>query len=171
MNINAYTRLQESQTYTDWKKDNPDFKLAHCFFMKDQKAQKDWHFGFINEKTEELINFIVGNEITFESHTELAKQPDQHVLPLDIDAVSVTLEEAEKKLLEVVDDENQGGVTTTIFLLQNIPMIGTVWNVTAVTLTWKTLNVKIDAQTGDIKLKGTKSLFDVKKSDDIEHQE
>ncbi len=168
MNIDAYKTLTQSPKFTEWITQNPQYKLAHCFFLKDSKAKNDWHFGFIDEKSQELVNFIVHNtKIIQENHTELAKEPNQQVLPLDIKKVTITKEEAEDILLKVVEEQKQGGITTTIFLLQHIPMIGTVWNLTAVTLAWKTLNVKIDAQTGEVKLTSTKSLFDVKKSDKV----
>ena len=165
MKIPEYTKLIESKTFTDWKASHPDFKLAHCFFLKDDKAQRDWHFGFIQEKTQVLVNFIVGTDtITMESHTELAKKEDQTVLPLEIEKVTLTKEDTNPIIEEIVHNEKQGGVSTVIYLLQHIPMIGTIWNVTAVTKAYKTLNIKIDAQTGEVKLVSSKSLFDVQKN-------
>ena len=159
----AYDVLQKNPEFIEWKAHNSHYSLIHCFFMQDKQFKNEWHFGFYNKDDESIMNFIVSPlGVKKEEHQELAKFEGQEVLPLDMSKVTISRETAEKIIEKTIEEEQQGGASTKIFLLQHIPMIGTVWNVTAVTLTFKSLNVKIDAATGEIKLKSLNSLFDMK---------
>ena len=159
----AFDVLEKNPEFLDWKSQNPHYTLIHCFFMQDKQFKNEWHFGFYNKEDDKIMNFIVSPEgVKKEEHQELAKFDGQEILPLDMSNVSLSREDAEKILEQVIEEEKQGGASTKIFLLQHIPMVGTVWNVTAVTLTFKSLNVKIDAATGEVKLKSLNSLFDMK---------
>jgi len=164
-----YDTLQHNQIYLDWQKEHKDCYLAHIFTMRDSQFEPAWHFGYYDEKQDKITSFIVaGATVTKEEHSDLAKQPDTKVLPLDLSSVKITQERAQQIVDEIIEKGNYGGSKTKVFLLQHIAVVGTVWNVTVVTLTWKTVNVKIDAASGEVKLQSEQNLLDMRANSQTE---
>lgn len=156
-----YDTLLQDQVYTAWKSD--DYTLAHAFLMKDsQQFEPDWHFGFYNKTKDDMVTFVVSRDtIIKEHHTEMAKKDGALILPLDLTKVGISVDQAMTIVDSIIREDKHMGVKTTMFLLQHIPSIGQVWNITVITLTFKTVNIKIDATTGNILSKNSHNLLDM----------
>lgn len=152
--------LHKSEIFKSTQLDG--FNLVHLFQMFSQNTQPHWQISYYNKDTKSMITFHMNEQITVENHTQLATLDEKQILPLHIEEVSISFEKAKQITEECIAKEHKKLPTTTqIFLLQHIPLIGIVWNITYVTNDFKTINVKIDAKTGEIKLQNVNSLLDM----------
>ena len=158
------SQLEENQSFLDWKKDHKDCFLSYAFALIEKDAPDAWQVGFYDKKEDKITNFAVaGTQVEIGENQEIFKKPEAKVLPVDIDKVSISL----AHLMDILDEfQNKEYKQETpqkmIIILQKIKDFGLVWNVTYITLTMKTLNMKIDAGSGKVVFHKLTSLFDYK---------
>jgi len=163
-------RLQASPTFT--QQDMTGYTLANIYNMLSPQTDGVWQVGYYNAEKEQLRTFHMASTITVQDHTEMVKAPDHHIMPVDITTVSLSWEQAQAIAQEFVLQTLSVPTTPTqIYILQRLPIVGTVWNVTMVSSDFKTVNVKIDASTGEIKLKSINSLLDMQQKPDEDELE
>jgi SPX domain protein involved in polyphosphate accumulation len=158
----ALSFLLDSKEFKKWKKENPSSHLSHAFIMVDPQVKEEWQIGFFNLKSENVVTFNIGKEITINPESE-ALNEDKKIEKLDSAKVKITLKEA-LDLAEKLQKEKYSAYTAfkKIVLLQKLD-VGQVWNITYVTNTFKTLNIKIDSEDGKILKHELLDLFRVEK--------
>ena len=154
------SKLEKSTEFTSWKKGGHKAYLVHAFQMHD-KANKDiWQIGYFNPETNLITVFEVGSVITRQKDAEVFKEQEKLVHPLILSDVQTDEIEAMEKANATLGENYKGvGVFKSFMILQNLDEVGQVWNVTFVTTQFKTVNVKIDAKTGDIVIHKAVSLI------------
>ena len=149
--MDAYEKLESSEIFIEWKMENEDSYLVHFFTMVDSKdVAQDWQIGYYNPHKDMVVTFIVGQkDIVMNPQTEVFKE-HKGIKTFDINLVKINFEQA-KDISKRVQQEKYSAhlPLKTIFLLQNIED-GQVWNVTYITQSFKTLNIRIDSDNGDI---------------------
>ena len=137
-----YNKVIESKEFKDWKSNNLDNYLVHVF-MDDQSLE----FGFYDKKKDAITTFFVNEneKIEFSTTDEIFKHDDA-ILPLNMDLVNVTYEDALSQARSFLENEKDNKF---ILVLQNL-RLGQVWNVTLITNKFNVLNVKIDSDTGNV---------------------
>ncbi|MEM4398098.1 MAG: hypothetical protein QW757_05765 [Candidatus Woesearchaeota archaeon] len=150
----AYSILENSETFKKWQSDNliegNNFYLSHGFIMIDNQVKQDWQIGFCNSKNKNIVTFdISDHKITINPETESLNN-EKEILKLDLNKIKIKIAEA-LKIAENLQKEKYKSHSPfkIIILLQNLE-IGQVWNITYVTNTFKTLNIKIDSETGNL---------------------
>jgi len=159
--IPEYKTLQENKEFLRWSKEHKGY-LSHIFSFLDEN--KEYQIGFCDEKGDSITVFtIVGDSVKKGKAEEIFKQPDSKVLPLDIDEVSIGFDEA-VNIARGFHETNHDGhlISKQIVILQHLE-IGQVYNITFVTQTFKTSNIKVDADNGKILEDKFSSLFDIVK--------
>lgn len=158
----VYDRLVESSEYKEWCKKNKEAYLAHFFRMLDKENEHQWQIGFYDKKSDRITTFIVeGSEIKVLPQSEVFKREGAEIEELDIKKVKLDSNAALRKSQEFQREKYKGNdPMKAFFILQNIEDIGTVYNITYVTAAFKTLNIKIDAGTGEIIKHKLHSLMD-----------
>lgn len=147
---NILDNLEKSEEFKKWKGEHTDSYLAHIFRMDDGKGEELCLVGYYNND-DTITSFEVnGDDIVLKSCEEIFKKDDSVVKQLDMDKVGLDFEQI-KSIAEEFREKNYKNELPTkkIFILQNID-VGQVWNITIVTLSFNTLNLKIDANTGEI---------------------
>ena len=144
------SKLEDSKIYIDWKKENPDSYLAHIFRMLDKANENMWQFGFYN-KDDTITTFIMDGEKVNEVPEQEIFKKDKHKLEaLDIANIKIGFTEATEKATQLQQEKyKQHPVMKTIIILQKLPE-GQVFNVTFVTQTFNTLNIRIDSSSGEL---------------------
>ncbi|MFT7616190.1 MAG: hypothetical protein ACI8Y7_001019 [Candidatus Woesearchaeota archaeon] len=144
-----FEQLQKDEKFLAWKKEHPDVFLAHCFLMNHKAVSPNWQFGYA--QGENITVFDVGEGVEKQEQEEAFKRPDSQIMPIDLKDVTVEYEQAfeiaQKTCGEKAPSEP---VNTTICILQNIKPFGVVWNMTYVTMAFKTVNIKVDAKSGEV---------------------
>ena len=155
----AVSRLEKSPVFRNWKSSNKQAFLSSAFIMLENSDNPEWMIDYYNSKKDKITSFLVSKTIK--------KNPDSEIFKSGQDIKGVNLNEVKmefNKVLELGSDfcrKNFPNETTkkTIAVLQNLEL-GQVWNVTYITLAYKTINLKISSSTGDILKHGLISLYD-----------
>ena len=137
-------QLLDSQEFKSWKESHKDFFLAHAFFMEDGELQ----FGFYNSDTKKMVTFICGEKIVHGKEEDVLKS-DKKISELNPDDVKIILDEALEKAKEILKSDYSNQIITKNFvIIQNIET--TIYNITFLAQNFNTVNIKINAKTGDV---------------------
>jgi len=156
--------LEANEAFKEFRKNYPEFYLVHVFAMQDKENEGIYQIGYLNPKTDRITTFTVGGDkIAINPESEILKDPEGTIFPLDISKVALTETELLVIVKEYVQKEYpQAHALKRFYILQHLD-IGQVFNVTYLTLDFKTLNIKIDSSTGEILTHSLKSLMDFDK--------
>ncbi|MBI1969236.1 hypothetical protein HYS48_00960 [Candidatus Woesearchaeota archaeon] len=141
--------VENSHIFQQWKKKYPTAFLSFLFAAIDQQ-QREWQVGFYDEKEDAVTTFQLGEEIILIPPEKVFKAPGSKVLELHLEKVKVDLASCLEKvaILQKLKYPLEIPIKR-IAILQHLDM-GQVYNVTYITQTFKTLNVKVDAATEEI---------------------
>lgn len=129
--------LEKSKEFIEWKKLHPHFCLAHGFIIPEESPE--WQIGYSDG--EKVVTFFL-NPIRDLPEQECYKKPDTKVKALDKNELNLSFGEA-KKVFDGVKNKKYSAETVmkTIVLVQKLEKA--VYNITGLTVSLKTLNVKI----------------------------
>ncbi|MFC2134548.1 hypothetical protein ACFLTH_08020 [Bacteroidota bacterium] len=157
----AIKKLEESKEFKEFKKENPEFYLAHAFTIID-KIQTDWQIGYFGNKHEKVVVFMVGKEISQSAEEEVFKKPEDRVKKLDMNNVKIDLEKAFEICEKLLEEKYKGEIINkTIAILQNLET--ELYNITLVCQSMNLINVKIDANNEKILHESRESIMGLKK--------
>ena len=159
----AVERLEHSTEFSRWKKQHPNSFFADAFMIFDDEGKTHWQLGYYDAASKKITVFVMEDVILVKQPGDVFKKENDAVLKVDLDKVALDSGEALKKVREVCILEYPAEkVVKTIFILQHIKE-GLVWNITNITESLKTINVKIDAGTGKVVGHKLVSLFEFRK--------
>ena len=137
-------QLLESSEFKAWKQEHEDFFLAHAFFMEDG----EWQFGFFNPKTEKIVTFICGDKIIHNKEEGVLKS-DVKITKLKSDDIKIKLAHAFEKAKEILNEKYKNQfVTKNFVIIQNVEK--PIFNITFLAQNFNTINIKVDAKTGEV---------------------
>lgn len=147
----ALEKLEKSAEYTSWRKSEPDSYLAHFFYLDDPENRESVQIGYYNEKKQRMTTFVVGPAgIEVQPDLEVLKREETPLLALDRGIVGFDSKTILAKAdIEQADKYPRQPVFRKFFILQKLD-IGQVYNVTLFTQTFKTINFKFDARSGEL---------------------
>ena len=148
----ALEKLKESEEFRNWSKKIPDNYFSYAFKILEDNKKGSWQLGYYHKTTDKMTTFIVNKDsIEIQKEEEIFKKPDMEVRPIDIKKVPLPFEKILKKAEEFQKNKYpKESVSKTIVILQNLKEYGTIWNITYVTQSFKTLNIKISPENGKI---------------------
>jgi hypothetical protein len=152
-------KLEASDVFKEWKKENRDAYLTHAFIMIDPNIKQEWQIGYYTESNDKITTFDISEKIIKNPPAEAFKK-EGAISKLDIEKVKVPFEKA-AETADIIQKQKYSrcAATNKIIILQTITK--QVWNITYVSVTMETLNIKIDAETGEVISDSMKSLFKI----------
>ncbi len=134
----AVETIEASDVFKEWKKDHENWHLAHGFLMPEDSL--DWQVGYSDG--EQVVTFTQ-NPIQMIPAQEVNKMPGTSIPALAADAVTLSLADAQDAFEKIHKEKYKAeDLFKKIYLIQVID--GTpVYNVTGLTRSFKTLNMKI----------------------------
>lgn len=154
MKVNeVISRLRANAKFKAWHAKNKEAKLVHVFILLEPGQQVMYDIGFYDYKKELMTSFVVDEEAksmeTSESKDVFKKEEDM-IKPLDEAKLKICFTDACKACRELQQQKyRQHTPLKEVVILQNLAC-GQVWNITYITKTLQTLNIKIDAETGKV---------------------
>lgn len=141
-------KLESSPIYKEWKEKNKKTFLAHIFISSD--APEIWQFGYYDKNIDKITTFVVNSEIQHSVSEQIFKKPGAIITELEKDKVKIEPNEA-LKIMEKLQKEKykQATAMKSFMILQRLEL-GQVYNITYVTNSLSTLNVKMDSENGKI---------------------
>ncbi len=163
----AVEAVEQSSTFSDWKKRSDETYLAHLFGVIESNETEisSWQIGYYNPTKDALTVFSVNEskEVCIEhDETDAFKEENKKIHPITITENTHSIQ----KILGICDTLQQEKYPTyepikRFFILQKLdesePQI---WNVTYLSKAFNTLNIKINAETGTVDEHKTVSLID-----------
>jgi len=154
----ALKKLKQSKQYKDM---NKDIYFSYALIMMENNKAGPWQLGYYHKSTDKMITFIVEDEIKMEKEEEIFKKPEMKVKPLDIEKAKIPYEEILKIAQKFQKEKYPQELSSkTIAIFQNLDQYGNIWNITYVTHSFKTLNMKINPENGKIIDNNLQSLMD-----------
>ena len=145
--LQALNKLHESDIFNNWKTKNAI--LTYGFLMISPDIKEEWQIGYYNKTSDKIIAFTVADEITQNPESEVFKDK-KTVLELDFTSIKINMDKAIIKADELQKSKYKAHDPVKKMVIIQKLSLGQVWNITYITKTFKTLNIKVDAKTGDI---------------------
>jgi len=129
--------------------------------MLDPNIKKEWQIGYYNEKKDKITTFDVSDKIIRNPEAEAFKK-DGAIKKLSLENVKVSFEKV-VEIADVIQKQKYSRCSTSnrIIILQTLDR--QIWNITYVSATMETLNIKVDAETGEVISDSMASLFKIEK--------
>lgn len=136
--------IEATTFFKEWKQKHSITYLAHFFIL----SETDIQLGYYEPNTDTMWTFSSGNSKITEDK-EIFKE--QKTIPeLDMTKVVVSSEEAKQKAQQYQKEKYPSDpISREIIVLQTLDNKA-VYNMTLITLTFKMLNLRIDATTGNV---------------------
>ena len=161
----ALKNLGNNSKFKSWKKQNKDSYFSYAFKIPQEMKADEWQLGFYNKKKDKIATFVVkGSNIEIKPEEDVFKKEGMKVNEVQLSKVKLTFDNALSKASEFQEKNfPKDKSVKTIAIMQNLPEIGNIWNITYVTETFNTLNMKIDASTGKVLENNLSSIFSFRK--------
>ncbi len=160
-------KLEKSSNFKRWKDKNKGTYFSYMFKIPQEMGPNDWQIGFYDTKKDKITTFVIlGNDISIRPEEEIFKKEEARVNEIELKKVNLNLESAVSRADEFQQKNfPKDRSVKTIVILQNLPDIGTIWNITYITEKFNTLNMKIDASNGRIVGHHHESIFSFKQKE------
>ena len=144
-------KLSDDELFKQWKIEHVDSFLSHFFVPLDSdfNPKSNWEIGyFSNEK----ITVFISNDNGFaiKAADDIFKKPDAKVEELKLSEIKLSFEQA----LEIFKEDLSKYFSTAVlgdgFVILQTYQGKTVWNFTFITKQLKFLNLKINANSGEV---------------------
>lgn len=160
--LDAIKDVEKSKEFQEWKKLHKDYFLSHIFGSATEQVQ----LGYCDPSFSKICTFSIREgDIFLEPEDEIFKKPETKILPLKPEVIIVQWEKA----IELAEEfqkksypEHQS--KKSIVILQHLE-IGQVYNITFITASMHTINIKLDAESGKVLEHRLISLFDFSAKD------
>ena len=140
-------RLEKSEEFSAWSKAHSDAYLAHIFCMV-EKNEKSWQIGYVDKEL--VIVFEMGEKIKQLPADKPFVKPGKFVPKLDQSTIKLDVNDALGKASALQQEKYPADKPCKIIIiLQNVGQ-RTIYNITYVTQSFKTLNIRVAADNGEI---------------------
>ena len=108
---------------------------------------EDWQIHFYEKDSDKMVTYVVGEKIIFLGESDIFKEKNEEVEELNLDKIKIDLDSVIKKCEFLLKNHNEIA-TKIIIILQNhkVP----IWNITYVTERFNMVNIKINAENGEL---------------------
>lgn len=132
-----------------------DLYLTSCFAI-----DNDWQLDFYSKKTKKVTSFVVQKKEAkiLNENSKIFQKENVHLKELKLKKIAIDFDEAMEKTEKIKQELCPSDkINKTIKILQTLKT--PIWNITFITNNFNVLNVKINAQTGDILTKSCTPAF------------
>lgn len=145
-------KLRDTAVFKHWRTAHPDDFMSYALKILMEQNDDEWQIGFYNKASEHVTTFIINSSETgIREDEEVFKKPGTQIKEIDLHDAPLTHSEimdivAKHKTKEYPKEQPIKIIT----ILQHYEDLGLVWNITYITASFNTLNLKVDAKTGKI---------------------
>jgi len=140
--------LENRKEFKEWKKDNASSYLAHVFMMV-KKGEELMEIGYYHEDGT-ITTFAPGESIAINHHKEIFQKEKKEVRKLDRSRIKLTLDKSLEIAGKLQKDKYPAEMPMSKMIVLQAMEAAHVYNITYLTCNFKTLNIKINAENGEI---------------------
>lgn len=155
--------LEESNLFKSWKKEHSQSFLSHffCPLDKEFKPKSAWEIAYYNPEKDKVTVFIsINNQFSTKKEDNVFKKPEDKVESLKLNEVKLSFEEAKEKSKEGLKKQFSNSLLGDGFIILQTIKKKTLWNFTFITQKLEFINLKINANTGEVDSHQTVQLID-----------
>lgn len=141
-------KITSNALFKEWHNANKNCFLAHLFVMLDEPNKNTIQAGFYNPEKEKMTTFILTGDRVQKTEEQEVLKKEGKIEKLELGKIKLSVEDALSKAEEVFK-EYKDILLKKFFIIQNAEG-HTMFNITYLTKTFKTVNIKIDAETGEV---------------------
>jgi hypothetical protein len=158
--------LEKSKEFLEWKKSNEKSYLVHVFRMFDDENKDVWQIGYYNENDTITTFFLDSYGVKEIPEQNIFKKDKKKVPRLVLKNVKIEFEDALEIANKIHSERYSNHPVLKLFAI--LQKIGEeqVFNITYVTQTFNTLNIRVDSSSREIKKEELTSLMDIAKFDE-----
>lgn len=140
-----------SPVFREWHAQHPDSFLCGFFCMMNVDEEGNFQVDFYNPSTDTISSFIVVDDkvVLSQDESKIFKQEDSRMKELDVELMNIGDREA-LALVQKLQREKYPQERFVKFILVGQAKNAPLWNVNAITASFRILHVKIDAQDGSL---------------------
>ena len=148
----ALSHLEKNSLFKSWRKKNTKNFFSYAFKLLMEEKDDDWQIGFYSKSKDTITTFVIeSGKVRIREDEQVFKKEDSSVAAIELDKAKMDF----KTIMESAENYEHKNYPKernlkVIAILQNIPKYGTIWNITFVTETFNTLNIKLEASTGKV---------------------
>ena len=158
----ALKQLEDSAVFKEWIKENKKCYLSYGFAMV--RGDDIWRIGYYNPENQRVVSFVIDKDISMEHEDESFKKPESEVKRLETDKIKIEYDSALEKADALQKEKYSAEIPLKIIMIiQNHNELGQIWNISYITQSFKTLNIKINAENNEILKEEMIALFEFKK--------
>lgn len=158
--------IEESPVFQTWKKTHKKSYLVHFFTMADD-GLVTWEVGFYNSDDTISSFAVMGEQVELNDSAQIFKKTAQPIPPLDITKVHTHFAEILEQAFDFAKTNYPKEQEVKRVVLLQHSESGQIWNITFITASFKTLNMKFDADTGKLIKHSFGSLIDDSKTEEV----
>lgn len=145
-------KLEKNDDFVGWKKIHEDSYFSYALKTIDEKAEQPWQFGYFNPKSGKMVTFLMDQDnVEMQPEEEVFKKPEMDVKPIDIKKMSLSFKDIMEKAESFCKEEYPKEIITKkIVILQDLEEFGTIWNLTMISQSFNTINIKLGADKGEV---------------------
>lgn len=160
--LDAIKTVEKSKEYASFIKEYSEAYLANCFVFVEPKHEKRvWNIGYYHPSTSLMSSFIVHEDRIEHTLQKETLKSDLGVFKLAPSKVKISTDQALEIVLKLQQEKYSKEIPIKIILILQGTVDGAMYNITFITKSFKTLNIKIDAKTGAVLIHNLQSLFEI----------
>lgn len=145
--VEAVQKVKDSQEFANWQKEHPNKILAHAFMMLDDANKDIWQIGYFTD--DKMTTFVLEKTGIKVIENEEILTTEEPIKELLLNSIMVKWGEA----VAIAEKFRQQNYSKEVpfklfFILQQKEE--TLYNITFLTQSFSTLNVKVSAKNGKI---------------------
>ena len=155
----ACERVTNTEMFTTWKEENKKAYVCSLFKIIGEGETPGWQVDFYNPTNDTISSFIADDDVEMVGKdSKIFKESNVKISKLDVKKVKIGVHEALNKVSLIKNEKYPNEVPTKkIVILQNVK--GIMWNLSFMTTSFNILNVKINAESGNVIEESLKSLM------------
>jgi len=149
--VDIINSIEGSIEFKDFILKHPHYYLVHVFRIVDNDIPSNWQIGYYSKDSDKIVVFEYNNGLVMMHSPEDALKQEEYIQRLDVAGLALSHD----NIIDIINEfyrENYKNdlLSKSIYLLQNLPLHGQVWNVTIITHNYSVINIKVDAVSGNV---------------------
>lgn len=149
----AIGKLRKNDKFRQWHEKNKKADLVHAFMMLEPGKETGCDIGFYDPDKKLMTSFLVDkdvDDVEITESKEIFTKDTQQIKPLEEERLKINFDKALEKATALQQEKYKAHAPVKeVVILQNLNT-GQVWNITFITKNFQTLNMKVDAETGEM---------------------
>ena len=145
--LDKIAELEQKKEFKEWKKKNKSSFLSYVMKVIENPPNEEWQIGFFDKEKDKITTFsLLTNSVTVNTDEDVFKKEEEVIKEIELPKVKLSLMDAVEISKRAQEKKFPAQKPIKIIsILQHLPKMGTVWNITYVTTNFSTLNFKISS--------------------------